>query len=1010
MKQPAFWLQVREDYILDNVDSMIQYLRDYRYSPDDDNSDFLTTVNCLDSLLQKSLDRISESTFLAGEPDSEKNYLMIRLFSAAVLAGFKIGRENHDYILAIINLIILDRNHINDDIFHKLWEITLNCIRHRHISKTGFDWGDILTKGNFWIRVFIQKLADYTSFRPGPEEHGSICIENNGTLLLKPDTLLLSDLSLQDLSGQPNGIFASPDALMTVRTKDSETMENVDFYEYFRLGNALIHRLSEFRPTPEKELRNYNAGDPLFVRVNRIAHSEIVAESIDPAYNKVRGKVYLRNGYYPDIDSFYELVHTGDLKAGDILAVEYHEGPFPFNLEKFMEKFYRRKAKTHEARRDSAVYLSTFGQGKQGGTLWITPDGIKVAIHNEKAEKMDPKIYEKMEEAMITREPIRIRFYEKVDAEKEPLRIYGEPDIKNFFSTPDHFTAEEGARQFFSDFLDDCLERCPEYGEEASGIRMTEPGLGIRVLLNLVCHHLTDNSSGSREKIEYIVCARILASICGRTEEQSLLTQMGEYQKALVDFCNCREVKELPRLDEVLEENQYVRRWHETISLLSGYRNPEFKTSAPIDPEKQQARIRENLGKLIEASNSLQGVISETELNNIKRNIARTLGVEEEYTPIISDRTHYGDESITLEFKVSIVFPPANRRRPGSALSDPDLQKWAILKAVCAFLNTRAGGELLLGVNDDGYAAGLSNDINELFRMRLIKKPDMDNYSRYVQNLVEEAFCDFDQEMDISAILGSCIQYVIEHTKEGFDILRLKINPYPFGLVKFRDQDRPEGIALSYVRQSGKSKGMTEGLKALMMTKRFENDTSNSSRLRMAIQDHQIVKLHNYADIDSKKDRLVEVYKYWGLADTLCGYDTEEKKTFFFKISRAEKVEVTVSKWKYASGNQNLDLDPFGMGVDPADCEKVRILLSPYANMILREQYPMSGRMITERSRLADDYRHFSHELTCEISNPEGMARFCIGLAGHLKIKDGPRTRQYLFDKIQATNEKFDVE
>ena len=158
-----------------------------------------------------------------------------------------------------------------------------------------------------------------------------------------------------------------------------------------------------------------------------------------------------------------------------------------------------------------------------------------------------------------------------------------------------------------------------------------------------------------------------------------------------------------------------------------------------------------------DASNSLIGIINETELNNIKKSIAQKLGVDDEYVAINADRTFYGEESSTLELKKSIVFPPVNRRRFKEVEAEPDVQKWAILKTVCGFLNSELGGDLLLGVNDNGYAEGLDADISELMREGLIKVASNDAYSRYVQSVVEDAFVDADNSNPIGDVLGSDI-------------------------------------------------------------------------------------------------------------------------------------------------------------------------------------------------------------------------------------------------------------
>ena len=143
------------------------------------------------------------------------------------------------------------------------------------------------------------------------------------------------------------------------------------------------------------------------------------------------------------------------------------------------------------------------------------------------------------------------------------------------------------------------------------------------------------------------------------------------------------------------------------------------------------------------------------------------------------------------------------------------MQKWGILKAVCGFLNTVSGGEILLGVNDYGMACGLKNDIDYLFMHRFIGNQTMDSYRRYVKGVIDSAFRD-DRNVEGLDVTSTVISYVIERNNEGSDLLRIRIHPYENGIVSFRDDYLPEGIARSYYRTSGASVKMDDKLKKLV--------------------------------------------------------------------------------------------------------------------------------------------------------------------------------------------------
>lgn len=82
-----------------------------------------------------------------------------------------------------------------------------------------------------------------------------------------------------------------------------------------------------------------------------------------------------------------------------------------------------------------------------------------------------------------------------------------------------------------------------------------------------------------------------------------------------------------------------------------------------------------------------------------------------------------GGESHSVEFKQTARWNLHTEQR------DPKIEL-VIGKTVAGFLNTD-GGTLLIGVNDDGEATGLDEDL------ALMKRPDLDRYELWVTDLLE---------------------------------------------------------------------------------------------------------------------------------------------------------------------------------------------------------------------------------------------------------------------------------
>ena len=85
---------------------------------------------------------------------------------------------------------------------------------------------------------------------------------------------------------------------------------------------------------------------------------------------------------------------------------------------------------------------------------------------------------------------------------------------------------------------------------------------------------------------------------------------------------------------------------------------------------------------------------------------------------------YFGKEDQHTEFKTSLVYPADNRMK-----ADLEEQTHRIMKVICGFLNAE-GGTLYLGVNDEGMACGINDEL-EYF-----KNGNLDGFDLHVRNNV----------------------------------------------------------------------------------------------------------------------------------------------------------------------------------------------------------------------------------------------------------------------------------
>ena len=108
----------------------------------------------------------------------------------------------------------------------------------------------------------------------------------------------------------------------------------------------------------------------------------------------------------------------------------------------------------------------------------------------------------------------------------------------------------------------------------------------------------------------------------------------------------------------------------------------------------------------------------------LHKKIRELLNIKERETDLVN----FGEEGQDAEFKTSIVYPANNQMR-----EDVERQTWVILHTICGFLNSRSGGKLYLGVNNEGMGVGLQSDAQH----RYFRGGNFhDRYERYIQDNV----------------------------------------------------------------------------------------------------------------------------------------------------------------------------------------------------------------------------------------------------------------------------------
>ena len=154
------------------------------------------------------------------------------------------------------------------------------------------------------------------------------------------------------------------------------------------------------------------------------------------------------------------------------------------------------------------------------------------------------------------------------------------------------------------------------------------------------------------------------------------------------------------------------------------------------------------------------------------------------------------------------------------------------------------------------------------------------------------------------------------------------------------------------------------------------------------------VVLHQYASNNggTVSDRRVEAYDVRPEDGIVVCFDIDRNDVRVFSINRIGYVEILEEQgWKHASSHRDVKVDVFHMSGDTTI--RISLQLDLMAKNLLVEEYPKAKDLV--KGQKGDENTWY---FTADICRIEGIGRFYIGLASHIKILEGEELRKYAKD------------
>lgn len=940
--QTPLWLDIKTEYIDENFEKVLNYLQKGSSEKSNQDSFYSTTITLLAQRVTELLEQIAARPIYQNEEFKPDN--AASKFETRLLASYLLINETNDNNLnkrVYVTMLSTLSKLLPPDFSRDVIRYAINSIPGTLEGKYVFSWPDLT---NFQPQLFAYKIINdkkKTSKNCKPEYYdnkGSITI-NNGVL-----SITSSNRAIATNKNLVPSISVMGDKIQVLSQKDEKVKKsesaNIEVLETFT-RNFILDQRDAIVVSEKKAVKSYNEGDVFKVVVTGFEDNRIYISSADKEYY-FKGYVdFSQSLLFYDCKAFAQYFPIGEMIKVK-LTDELHS---VCSIEdEFLKYMVEDIAKEDFGKEVLAVYFSDF-ESKNGSRkiVWFTDTGYPA--------------YSFYKEGYVKGDFAYIQIQKNGDSNQ----LYSYITAKINEKTTDFFDLEETRRKCIEDFSYGKAEK----KEAQNAILHSGTVKELCRMLVQYQHSLTKPS----ERYQILSVARFLAEMTGNNSDSSYIKFISDYLEDLVLFAK-GEIEKIQNLvpDSEVADLDSVNRRMAIVNILKAYGTDSHDDELDAIIQEEKDPLLTKVAILVQSCNRIDDVISKSMQNVVKREIIKCLSFETEGDTDLEEENgiYLGIESNRQEFKTSFFHAPADAKEQN--------QKINVFKGICAFLNSKVGGTLFLGVDDLGYVKGLDSDIAYMEKTAYGNYHGIDGYIRFITDEAKKYF-----------ELGVLTHIEIKALYDG-KVVAMNVTPYEYKVVTLND--------IAYIRLNNESVVMNEAMKRELMDKRvFTNKekAANVTALQEAIKEKRKVIFHGYRSSNSgeiKSTRNMEPYAFsTGYTHVWC-YDLDKNKNSVFRTDRIRNVEITENVWDCEKLHKQGNMDAFHMTGDKPI--HIVLQLDLMAQNLLVEEFPEAKPSI---SATDDDNKWI---LDIDVYKIEGIGRFYIGLAGDIKILDAPELEAYV--------------
>lgn len=361
------WLNLRKEYIDDNFESLLTYLKDTANRKD---AFYTTTMQLLRQRVEMQVEGIASRPLTADEePLQTERIFNVRLLGAWLLSG-ALDTDTHAAFSAMLGELRM----LVPKYSEALLSLEMKALFHESMGDCGFSWDDVI---NFSVEIFAYKVI--SNAKPLIPRMKNRWWTGYGSAFVNSDSLCLL----------PTGDEKTPTALSTIpasittefgirvlyngkdKLKQSQS-EDVTAIDEFRKVFLEEMRRSGVSAPRMRKLPTYNNGEEVTVRVVEVRNNTLYVKTVDPNHTQLVGPVVFERQsliyYYPD--QITRVLREGD----EFIARVKDAASQSFSIEETFIDYIVEDCKKDMDEDVSAILIDT----REREYVWLTDMGTPV--------------------------------------------------------------------------------------------------------------------------------------------------------------------------------------------------------------------------------------------------------------------------------------------------------------------------------------------------------------------------------------------------------------------------------------------------------------------------------------------------------------------------------------------------------------------------------------------------------------------------------------------------------